>query len=133
MEKSTTRPIIDNLRKITIQFTAGTSEKSLDIIEHPQVFTFIYGLGPAGLTPFEYALAGKAKGDKVCLHMKSEEINRIFLHIHLPFIHEFRNREDFFLMADITAINDASSREVVQAMAAMAECESHCDCDCGCG
>ena len=133
MEQSAAQPIIDNLKKITLKITAGTSERKLDIIEHPQVFTFIYGLGPAGLTPFEYALAGKVKGDKVCLHMKSEEINRIFLHIHLPFIHEFRNQKDFFVMADITAIEDATSREVVQAMAAMAECDSHCDCGCGCG
>ena len=133
MEKSTAQPIIDNLKKITLQITAGTSEKKFDIIEHPQVFTFIYGLGPAGLTPFEYALAGKAKGDRVCLHIKSEEIDRIFLHIHLPFIHEFRNQKDCFMMADITAIEGATSREVVQAMAAMAECESHCDCGCGCG
>ena len=133
MEKSATQPIIDNLKKITLQVTAGTSEKNMDIIKHPRVFTFIYGLGPAGLTPFEYALAGKVKGDKVCLHMKSEEIDRIFLHVRLPFIHKFRNQKDFFVMADITVIEDATSREVVQAMAAMAECESHCDCGCGCG
>ena len=133
MEKPATQPIIDNLKKITLKVTAGTSEKKLDIIDLPRVFTFIYGLGPAGLTPFEYALAGKVKGDKVCLHMRSEETGRIFLHIHPPFIHELRNQKDFFVMADITAIEDATSREVVQAMAAMAECESHCDCDCGCG
>jgi hypothetical protein len=133
MEKSVAQPIIDNLKKVTLQFTAGTSEEKMDIIEHPRLFTFICGLGPAGLTPFEYALAGKAKGDKVCLHIESEEINRIFLHIHLPLLHEIRNHKEFFMMADITIIEDATSREVVKAMAAMAECESHCDCGCGCG
>lgn len=133
MEKSATPPTIDHLKKITLRFTAGTSEKGSDIIEHPRNFTFIYGLGPAGLTPFEYALAGKARGDNICLQMKSEEMHRIFLHIHLPFIHELTNHTEFFLEANITAIEDATSREVVRAMAAMAECDSNCDCGCGCG
>jgi hypothetical protein len=133
MQKSATEPVVDNLKKITLSITAGTSAQKSDIIDHPQTFTFIFGLRPDGLTPFEYALAGKSSGAKICLQLKSVELNRIFRHINLPFTREFDDHTEFFLAANITAVETANSREVVQAMAAMAGCDSNCDCGCGCG
>lgn len=133
MENSATKPEIDNLKKITLLITAGTSAEKSDIIDHPQSLTFIFGLGSDGLTPFEYALAGKTGGEKVHLQFKPGELNRIFRHINLPFLREHVDRKKIFLSIHITAIETASSREVIKAMAAMTECNSNCDCGCGCG
>ena len=133
MENLTAKPVIDNLKKITLSVTVGASPQTSDIIDHPESFKFIFGLGVDGLTPFEYALSGKSIGDEVRLQMKTEELNRIFRHITPPFVNKLVNRGELFLTAKITAVETADGREVIRAMAEMAECGSACDCGCGCG
>lgn len=133
MENLTAKPTIDNLKKVTLSVTVGTFPQKSDIIDHPQSFRFIFGLGVDGLTPFEYALAGKSIGDQICLQLKPEELNRIFRHIIPPFINIMVSHSEFFLTAKIIAVEPADSREVIRAMANMAECGSACDCGCGCG
>lgn len=133
MENETAKPAIDNLKKITLSVTVGTSPQKSDIIDHPQSFSFIFGLGVDGLTPFEYALSGKSIGDDIHLQLKAEELNRIFRHIIPPFKNKLVGRTEFFLTATIMAAEPADSREVIRAMADMANCGSECDCGCGCG
>jgi hypothetical protein len=133
MENSMATPAIDYLKKITLSVTAGTSPQTSDITDQPRTFSFIFGLSPDGLTPFEFALTDKTSGDEVCLQLKSEDLNRIFRHINPPCMRDFVDNAKIFLTAHITAVEPAESREVIRAMAAMAECESGCDCGCGCG
>lgn len=133
MENSTAKQAIDNLKKITLSVTAGTSPQTSDIIAQPQSFSFIFGLGTDGLTPFEYALTGKTSGDEVSVQLKREDLNRIFRHINPPFTRDLVGHAEIFLTAHITLVEPAESREVIRTMAAMAECESGCDGGCGCG
>jgi hypothetical protein len=133
MDNCTVNPPIDNLKKITLSISAGTSAQNPDIFDQPQTFSFIFGLGTDGLTPFEYALAGKSVGDIVSLQLKSVDLQRIFRHINPPFLSSLVDQAEIFLTASITTVAAAESREVIRAMAAMAECGGGCDCGCGCG
>lgn len=133
MENSTTKPVIDNLKKVTLSVTAGTSPQTSDIIDQPQTFSFIFGLGTDGLTPFEYAMTGKTSGDEISLQLRSADLNRIFRHINPPFMRDVVGHAEIFLTALIEVVEPAESREVIRTLAAMAECESGCDCGCGCG
>lgn len=132
MDKCTVNPPIDNLKKITLSISAGTSAQNPDIFDQPQTFNFIFGLGTDGLTPFEYALAGKSVGDIVSLQLKSVDLKRIFRHINPPFLISLVDRAEIFLTASILAVETADSREIVRALAVMAECGGGCECGCGC-
>ena len=132
MEKSTSKSVIDNLKHVTLSVRAGSTAHEFDIIDQPQTFSFIVGLGTDGLTPFEYALTGKTSGDTVRLQLRPKELNRIFKHINPPFLHKFTDHAETFFTAVILSVKTAESRDVVRTMAEMAECGSGCECGCGC-
>ena len=125
---------VDNLKKIKLSLRAGTSHEAMDLTpEHPE-FSFIFGLAPEGMTPFEYELVEKAEGDDVLIHLKKNNLNRLFEHLNPPIQDLFDGREDVYLKVKILAVSTADNREVVKAMAAMtAHGGGGCDCGCGCG
>ena len=125
---------IENLKKVTFTIQAGTSQETMDLTPKCPEITFIFGLGPAGMTPFEFELADRAKGESILLHLKKEEFDSFFEHLNPPLTDLFDNRDDVYLTVNIDAVTVAENREVIKAMADMA---SHggagCDCGCGCG
>ena len=127
-EKSET---VGPMKKISMQYTAGSTEKRDDIISSPEPMEFIFGLGSDGLTPFEYELEGRTKGDKVLFHIPRHRVLATFGHLlsnmgKLPV-----DVASFYLNFEITGIGEAGPRELVQALAAATACGG--DCDCGCG
>ena len=125
---------VENLKKIAISIQAGTSQDTMDLTpKYPEV-EFIFGLGPEGMTPFEYKLADKAEGESVLLHLKKEDFYSFFEHLNPPLMDLFDGRDDIYLKVNINAVTPAENREIVKAMADMAaHGGAGCDCDCGCG
>ena len=123
---------VDNLKKITLSFQAGTSREAMNLTpEHPE-FSFIFGLAPEGMTPFEFELAEKVKGDQVMIHLKKDSYNRFFEHLNPPVWDLFDDRDEIYLNIKILEISAAENREIVKAMAEMTA-HGGCDCGCGCG
>jgi len=56
---------VENLKKITLSFQAGTSKDTMDLTPKYAEFDFIFAIGPDGMTPFEYELVDKAEGEEV--------------------------------------------------------------------
>ena len=125
---------VENLKKITLFLQAGTSADEMDLnLKHPE-FSFIFGLAPEGMTPFEYELVDKVEGDEVLLQLDKNTFNSFFEHL-IPSIWDLLdNRPGVHLKVKIKKITTAENREVVKAMAEMtAHGGGGCDCDCGCG
>ncbi len=127
---------VENLKKITLSFQAGTSKDTMDLTPKYAEFDFIFALGPDGMTPFEYELVDKAEGEEVLLHIHKQGFYNFFEHLNPPIWDLFGGREEIYLKATIAAIAAADSRAIVKAMAEMtAHGGGGCDCggDCGCG
>jgi hypothetical protein len=129
---------IENLKKITLSFQAGTSKDTMDLTPKYPEFDFIFALGPDGMTPFEYELVDKAEGEEVLLHIHKQTFYNFFEHLNPPIWDLFDDREDVYLKATVVTIAAADSRDIVKAMAEMTAhggrgCDCGGDCGCGCG
>jgi hypothetical protein len=123
---------VKNLKKITLSIQAGTSQDTMDLTPKYPVLEFIFGLGPEGMTPFEYELVDKAEGERVLLHLKKEDSYNFFEHLNPSLPGLFEGRDDVYLKVNIEAVTPAENREIVKAMADMAT-HGGAGCDCGCG
>ena len=125
---------VENLKKITLSFQAGTSPDNMDLkLKYPQ-FEFIFALGQEGMSPFEYELVNKSKGEEVLLQINKQNFYTFFEHLNPPIWDLFENREQVYLKAKITAVATADNRNIVKALAEMtAHAGSGCDCGGGCG
>ena len=85
---------VQNLKKIRLELEAGTSQNNMDLnLDNPE-FEFIFGLGPEGMSPFEYELVDKSAGQEVLLQLKNEFMPAFFEHLHLPIINLFKQRDE---------------------------------------
>ena len=128
---------IENLKKITLTFGAGTTADIMDLLPQYPKFEFIFGLAPEGMTPFEYEIVDRSEGEEILLYLDQKEYYRFFEHLNPPIMDLFDEREAVHLKVKIVGIANADSREIVKAMAEMAHrSEDSCadgDCNCGCG
>lgn len=125
---------VENLKKITLSFQAGTSPKTRDLTPKFPQFEFIFALGPEGMSPFEYELVDKTEGEEVLLHIQKQTFYTFFEHLNPPIRDLFDSREDVYLNAKIAAVAAADNRDIVKALAEMtAHGGSGCDCGGGCG
>ena len=125
---------VENLKKITLSFQAGTSPDSMDITPKFSRFEFIFALGQEGMSPFEYELVDKTEGDEVLLHINKQTFFTFFEHLNPPLGDLFDGRDDVFLNAKIAAVAAADNRDIVKALAEMtAHGGGGCDCGGGCG
>ena len=125
---------VENLKKITLAFQAGTSADKMELIPKQPEFSFIFGLAPEGMTPFEYELVDKVEGDAILLHLNKNSLNVFFEHLIPPIWDLLADRTEIHLKAQITKIAAAGNREIIKAMAdRAAHGGGGCDCGCGCG
>lgn len=122
---------VENLSKILISVLAGTQLNRSDLSPEPIKSEFIFGLGTAGLTAFEYELSGKCTGDEVSLAIRAEDVHQIFEHICIPLPALPESCSTYYLKIRIDKIANISASEVVKAMSGLAGCGGH-DCGCGC-
>jgi hypothetical protein len=125
---------VENLKRITLSIQAGTSPDTTDLTpKHPQI-EFIFGLGPGGMTPFEYELADRTEGERTLLHLKKKDFCSFFEHLNPPLMDLFDGRDDVYLKVNIDAVAPPENREIIKAMADLAaHGGAGCDCGCGCG
>jgi hypothetical protein len=127
---------VENLKKITLTFQAGTSPETMDLTPRYPRFEFIFALGQEGMSPFEYELVHKTEGEEVLLHIQKQRFYTFFEHLNPPILDLFDSREDIFLKAKIDAVSAADNRAVVKALAEMTTRgggECGCGGGCGCG
>jgi hypothetical protein len=125
---------VENLKKITVTFEAGTSPDSMDLSPQYPRFEFIFALGQEGMSPFEYELVNKAEGEEVLLHINKHTFYTFFEHLSPPMGDLFDGRDDVFINAKIAAVASADNRDIVKALAEMtAHSGGGCDCGGGCG
>ncbi|BBO67488.1 hypothetical protein DSCA_14180 [Desulfosarcina alkanivorans] len=118
---------VDNLMKVSVKVRPGTISSD----DHRDIpFVFIYGVGPAGITPFEKALFGKGIGDRVQFDMMFSDYRETIGHLEAPLREQTGIRSPASLDVTVTGIVRATDRDVVKAMAAGGSCG---DCGCGCG
>jgi hypothetical protein len=123
---------IEILKEITLSIQAGTSQDAMNLKPKYPKIEFIFGLGPKGMTPFEFELGDKAEGDSIVFHLKKEDVYSFFEHLNPPIMDLFEDRPDVYLKVTIEAVTSAENREIIKAVAAMAA-HGGCGCDCGCG
>ena len=117
---------IEILKKITLSVEAGTAPDSMDLTLQSSQFEFIYGLGTSGLTPFEIQLADKTVGEEIQLHMSREEIPQVSQHLVFLSLNLPEHADSFYLKLKIKSVLQADQREVIKALAEIANCEDHC-------
>jgi len=114
------------LKKIGLDIEAGTGPSRMDLTQVPAPFEFIFGLGREGLTPFEMELVGKKVGEDVVFFLKEQDVPAFFQH-HSPLPPGCRGEGDsIYLRVRITRVVRPEPREVIGALADIANCGDHC-------
>jgi len=90
----------------------------------------IYGIGSAGITPFEKMLHAKSTGDQFSLPIEPGVDTVIFGHLHCTVAHGIGIVPPYTLHVTVAAVTPAAPQEVIRAMAQSAGCGGGCDCGC---
>jgi hypothetical protein len=117
---------VTHLKKVTISLEAGRTGEDMDLRVDPAELTFIFGIGTSGLTVLEHELADKEGGEGVLFQMVRDELPALFGHLPVPEINLPESIQTFVLKAGVTHVTTADQREVIRAMADLAQCGSHC-------
>jgi FKBP-type peptidyl-prolyl cis-trans isomerase 2 len=122
---------VENLTKVTLQLEAGTTADHMDFTLAASEFEFIFGIGPGGMSPFEYQLVDKTTGEEIGIQIKKEELYSLFEHLHPPIMNLFERQDTLHLKIKILRIEQPENAEVIKAISETVS--HHHDCDCGCG
>jgi len=123
------------LSKMRLSFQAGTSAAVMDIPLADAEVAFIFGIGSDGLTPLECLLNGRREAETIAFRVPCAETGRFFGNVAPPLDRLAASRDAVYFQVSILAIETPQPREVIQAMAELANHGhgSGCDCGCGCG
>ncbi len=122
---------VEQLKKITLAYTAGSEEGACDLVSGPQEFEFIFGAAAQGLTPFEFQLEGRSEGERFVYAVAGGSMAEDFGHLLSSMGRLPVGGGRFYFNFEIRGIAEAGQRELVQALAAAASCG--CGSGCGCG
>jgi hypothetical protein len=117
---------IENLKKVTLSLEAGISPDHMNITPRPTDFEFVFGIGTFGLTPFEFTLADKIRGDEILVQLRAENLQSYFEHINLPIFRYTKDHSSFYLKARIVDVSQADGQQLLKAMAHIANCGDGC-------
>lgn len=129
---------IEPLKKVTLSLLAGnggSETEKYSLTGSPVNFQFIYGVASGGLCPFEAALHDKAIGEDLTIAVSSGEAHEFFGHLFSPLYRALGVQiipETITLHAEVTAVADAESQEIVRSLA-KALASGGCGGSCGCG
>lgn len=121
------------LKQVILAVEAGAA--ATDPSSASSEVAFIYGIGSAGLLPFECLLAGKREGDTISFQVAKAGVEDFFGHLAELFLARFDPRGEAFFRTRVIRVETPEPREVIKAIAAMTA-RGHgggCDCGCGCG
>lgn len=122
---------IGPLDKVELQIKAvpGAAVEATEAVEiHAGL---IYGIGAAGVTPFEKMLHAKSVGDQFSLPIEPGVDSVIFGHLHCALAHAIPIPPPYTLHIKVASVAPAPAQEVVRAMAQATGCGGGCGCGCG--
>jgi hypothetical protein len=117
------------MTKVAITLEAGRAPERMDLTPSPLPLTFVYGIGKAGMTPFEYELSETPPGGSVSFSVAGHELDAFSEHLCPP-LPPADPEETIHFKVRIDNVAVPSGRELIKAMADMA---GGCSCGCGCG
>jgi len=117
---------IEPLKKVTLSLETGSARGAMDFTPEPLIFTFIFGLGVEGLTPFEKELDHRGEGSETVLSLKKDQIQDVFQHLDPPPLPVPESAEQFFLRVRVQNVTRPQQREVIAALAVTARCRNGC-------
>ena len=125
---------VSNLKKVHVNLSLTDNQKNIIGvgIKH---FAFIYGCASTGLNPLEIELADKMDGDELALKINSSELPAMLGHLHQPIRHALNLQilpQEINLLIAVDKVEEASEREIIQAMAGSLGSGCGGNCDCGC-
>ena len=114
------------LKKIILSLQAAKEPNSEPMTEISPGFDFIFGIGPGGLTPFEYEISDRAVGDEVTIPLNRGDLEQIFQHLTVPAVNIPEDLGSFYLKVKVMDVAPADQREVIRALAELANCGDSC-------
>jgi hypothetical protein len=128
-----TMPAVSPLHRVTLGLKARAEADASAPDPVSRTVSFVFGIGPQGLSPFESDLAEKRVGDTFEVLVEEGRGVPYFDHLARTVIPSLGLAPPFRLRVRVESTAPAEGREVVRAMAELAECGDGCDCGCGCG
>lgn len=132
--------VVAPLKRLTVALRAGAGARGSGgpAEAPPEVVrvTFVYGIGPTGLSAFEALLSGRTAGSEVGITLEAAEIAPFFESLAEELRPLWGGRPRVALTARLEEIADAAPREIVRALAEQAAhgrrgCGGGCGCGCG--
>lgn len=126
---------IQLMKKVTLSLMAGSETGIRNLTSSPASFEFIFGVASDGFCPFESMLQDMKKGDKLAISVKNADAHEFFGYIFHDLYQALGLQimpETALLEIEVASVNDATDREVVQAVA-KALSHGGCGGSCGCG
>lgn len=121
------------LDKVTLRIEAVPRHPSESSKPVESDVSFICGIGPTGLVPFEQMLCDKSVGERFSLPIETGTEGVLFGHLNCMLSRSNGFSAPCDLDITITSATVAEGRDVVKAMAQMSGgCGDGCDCGCGC-
>ena len=117
---------IEALKKVTLAVRVGTSPEDKDLTPEPVPFDFIFGIGREGLTLFECELVDKRLGDVFHVALERPALREFLQHVILPPLNVAENSDTLYLEFRVIGIGPADQKEVIKALAEIANCGEHC-------
>ena len=130
-----TVPSVQPLKRLKLGLRAGPTAEGLPNAPPTLELGFIFGIGTAGLTPFECLLNHRLAGDEIEVRVPGPEAAVFFGHLAPLVGSPGVDGDEVHFSVRILAVEAPAPREVIKAMAEMAS-HGHgtgCDCGCGCG
>jgi hypothetical protein len=117
---------VEPLKKIALTVTAGNSCHFTDHSGDTGSMEFVYGVGPDGLTPFEYALADAGVGESITVQVEEDQYETTFGHLQMMLPDALPNEFPIFLKVRVDHVEPAHQREIIRAMAEASSCNETC-------
>jgi hypothetical protein len=117
---------IEGIKKVTLSIKWGGSMDELDNLTEAFSLEFIYGIGAAGLSPFEVSLSGKESGCTFSFKLRTVGFADYFKHLLQSFHAIPKDMEEIYFSMNILDVSESGPKEVIKAMAEMAACGDHC-------
>ncbi len=114
------------MQKISLSLETASAPDAQGVTEPVSTIEFVYGLAASGLTPFEFALAEKTVGDVISLQLPRDRVPAFFGHIRIPALCAAGQLDPIEVKARVLAISPPGNREVVAALAEIANCGDSC-------
>ncbi|KJS29313.1 MAG: hypothetical protein VR64_21000 [Desulfatitalea sp. BRH_c12] len=93
----------------------------------------IFGVGSAGITPFERLLLDKKAGDRFALPVEAGAESVFFGHLLCTFTQALGMVPPYTIHVSVQSVEEAPAQEVVRAMAQSSNgCGGTCGCGCSC-